>query len=419
MHPLPQPERSQRIAALLFLIVIGIGGLMFMARFVVREMSDPRTAPASVKFLLSGGASEIMGTKRAPSAWRASLEWELSENHPFKVFFLEAGNRYERLIRWNVPTLEPAGEPFNLTATYLGRTFYVRPNERQGLIRQVERAMEAIAVRGIPATYVVPPSRYSQRDVWFDGVFNFENDVQDAIVSNLTARGWDVLDLREKLESAGIDPHDAFFATDHHFTSETGLWTAQVLAGHLRERWRIPLNAEALDDSRFRSRIYRRLFLGSIGKRRTLARCEPDDIGMLGTTAPVDFELTIPDKKVHARGNSKSLIWWDCLRRGSLYRNNPYMAYLRSDNPLVTVRNHSCTNGVRLLLLSDSIDNVVVPHLACAASETVTIDLRHYRASLEAYLEGNRFDAVLLFWSFPEPATAKRIAVGRPDSRDR
>ncbi len=418
MHPLPQPERSQRIAALIFLIAIGIGGLTFAVRFGLREFGPRGGGAAPVRLLLAGGATEISGTKPPPLPWRKSLEWELFENHPFKVFFLEAANRYDRFIRWNVPTLEPAGEPFNLTKTYLGRTRYLRPSVRQDVLDLTARAMGWFATRGIPVSYVVPPSRFSKADMLYDGVFNFENDLQDSIVSNLTARSGDILDLRKKMESAEIDPHEAFFATDHHFTPETGLWAAQVLAEHLLNRWQIPLDLEALDDSRFRARVYPRHFLGSMGKRRTLARCEPDDISMLGTTAPVDFELLIPDKKVHARGNAKSLIRWDRLRRGSLYWESPYTAYLWSDNPLVTVRNHTCTNGVRLLLVSDSIDNATVPQLACAASEIVTIDLRYFRPSLATFLARNRFDAVVLFWSFPEPSLAKRFDDFRPDTQN-
>lgn len=397
------------LAAVVVLGGLFLIGVLFIVRAAGRPFISPTTSNAWAKLFFHGGASEIVGTRPPGSTRRDMLLWELTENHVFKVFFLELANRYDQFIGWNVPALHPAGAPFVVGHGYLGRSRYVAAPVRRQIVEMATGAMRAFRNGGIPAVYVVPPTRFSAADEPFDGVFNFENAVQDEIVAALAARDFRCLDTRAEMAAANLEPHAAFFATDHHFTPETGLWVAQAIARHLQRTLGLPLDLTALETNRFRFANRPRCFLGSMGRRTTLARCKPDDFALMDTALPVDFELRIPARRLQARGPFRILLWPERLETANPYQSNPYTAYLWSDNPLVSIRNHSCTNGIRLLFLSDSVDNVVVPPIASAVSEVVTMDFRHNPPDLWAYLAQNRFDAVLLFWHFPEPGYQSRF----------
>lgn len=89
------------------------------------------------------------------------------------------------------------------------------------------------------------------------------------------------------------------------------------------------------------------------------------------------------------------------FRRDTPYAANPYGAYSYSDNAIARIHNHSQTNGTRVLLFSDSFDNIMLPVLACAVTDVESIDLRHFKDDPVEYASTNRFDVAILFWSHP------------------
>ena len=407
-----RPVPGEAAIAMLFCATILAGLTAFSVRWVLRTQTGPkiRSRPL-VRRILSTGAADIAGSPRPGRTFRESLEWETTANVPFRIPVLEAACAWERLAGWNVPLLTGYNSVFDGGGGFLGRAQHGSP---EALRKSEDSVRTFLGELGglfpdVPVLYVVPPARFGSGDVLVDGVFDFSNEAADRLVLRVSEAGTEVLDLRAAWAETGRNPRDAFFRTDHHFTPEAGVWAARRIGEALSSRFGVPLSADALSDESFRGNVYRNAFLGSLGKRFTLARCRPDDIAMIGTAAPADFEIEIPSRGIRARGGSKVLIYWRGLRGRSPYDHNAYGAYLFGDNPLVRIRNHDRPDGPRLLVFSDSFDNALSTFLAAAAGEVETIDLRLRKEPLDRLSDDGPFDAIVVFWnSPPEPADLRR-----------
>lgn len=407
-----RPAPGEAALAALFCAAIFAGLAAFSVRWTLRTQVGPavRSRPLARR-ILSTGASDVAGTPRPGRTLREGLEWETTANVPFRIPLLEAAGAWERLVGWNVPLLSEYNSVFDAGGGFLGRTSYLSPDVRRTREDVVLRLLEAIgeAFPGVPILYVVPPARFDSGDDLVDGVFDFSNEIRDRQILRLREAGTAVLDLRAAWAETGRNPKDAFYRTDHHFTSEAGVWAARRIGEALSSRHGVPVATDALADEAFRGSVRKGAFLGSLGKKFTLARCRPDDIAMIGTAAPADFEIDVPFRKVHARGESKALIDWRHMKGRSPYDHNPYGAYLFSDNPLVRIRNHDRPEGPRLLLFADSFDNALSSFLAAGVGFLETVDLRLRREPVSSLAAEGPFDAVVIFWNEPPPTLVRSV----------
>lgn len=413
-HRLP----GESALAVLFCAVLFTGLVSFSVRWILRTQAGPavRSSPLA-RFILATGADDVAGSPRPGRTLREDLEWETTVNVPFRIPLLEAASAWERFIGWNVPLLSGYNSVFDAGGGFLGRNSYSSPTvlktQEDAVLRLIKTIGEIFP--NTPLLYVIPPARFGPADDLVDSVFDFSNEIRDRLIPRLQEVDAEVLDLRVAWANTGRKPREAFFWTDHHFTPETGLWAARQIGEELFGRYGIPVATNALADEAFRERVYKRTFLGSLGKQFTLARCKPDDIALIGTVAPSDFEIDIPFRRVHARGDSKSLICWRHMKGRSPYDHNPYGAYLFSDNPQVRIRNHGLLDGPRLLLFADSFDNALSSFLAAGVGFLETVDLRHWRDPVTNLAQEGPFNAIVVFWNEPPPAN-HLVSVARWES---
>lgn len=93
---------------------------------------------------------------------------------------------------------------------------------------------------GCPYLYIQAPAKLCARDQ--DQMLPLPemtnaNEETDWLLERLAELGVDTLDLRESLHEDGLDHYDCFYVTDHHWTMDTGLWAAGVMAEELGERY--------------------------------------------------------------------------------------------------------------------------------------------------------------------------------------
>ena len=74
-----------------------------------------------------------------------------------------------------------------------------------------------------------------------------------------------------------MNHHGMFFATDHHWKPETGLWAARHILRFLRDDYGWPVEPENLSPEKFDYAVSHGRFLGALGKKITLSRARPDD----------------------------------------------------------------------------------------------------------------------------------------------
>ena len=87
----------------------------------------------------------------------------------------------------------------------------------------VIRLKDYLEKRGIPFIYAITPNTSSKYDPELPvGVYDYGNENFDRIASALKAGGVRVIDLRDELESDGIDAYDMMYRTDHHWNTRMG-----------------------------------------------------------------------------------------------------------------------------------------------------------------------------------------------------
>ncbi len=399
---------ASAVVAIAFLFLLGCAGAVFSTRIGVREFGSKSLQSSPVgRSILAGGATEIGGTQKRPRKWKRRMEWETEQNFPFRVLILATAARCVDATGWNVPTLAPDYVPFRVAGPYWGRShFRTQRQLRSDYFRTLD-LLHFITGRGLPVLYVKPPSRVAPGDHLFKDVFDFSDALGSQVVAELEKRGVPCLDLERELEADGLANHVAFYGSDHHFTVATALWTARKIA------WKLDslglaggVDATMLEEGRYSFESIPGGFLGSLGRRATDAVCPPDPfvvphlLSNMMFTIDVDYEN---GRHENLEGDFEILLGRSRLRPDSPYKTQFHGVFLRGNRPCTTIRNHADPDGPRLLLFSDSFDNELAMFLACGASLVTTIDDRDGTHSVPDLLEGQIYDAAIVFYSRPPP----------------
>jgi hypothetical protein len=70
------------------------------------------------------------------------------------------------------------------------------------------------------------------------------------------------------MKENGIDKYSLFYKTDHHWTTETGLWATNVIANQLKDNYGIDYDEQKLDIKNYVVEKHSGFFLGYRKTRR-------------------------------------------------------------------------------------------------------------------------------------------------------
>jgi hypothetical protein len=174
-----------------------------------------------------------------------------------------------------------------------------------------------------------------------------------------------VVDPTQALRAVGAD---AYYKTDHHWT------TLGALAGY--QAWQ---QDAAVD---FSLTTVSTTFLGSLYSRVLL----PDPV-----TDTIQVAEVSPDLSVTADGQSISLYDW-----AKLEEKDQYQLFFGGNHGITEITGGSGTGT--LLVLKDSFANCMVPFLTAHYQRILMIDLRYYAGSVNALLEAESIDDVLVLY---------------------
>lgn len=341
--------------------------------------------------------SPFAGYTRRVEALKASVEAYATDDILFHDAMTEAANSYDRLLGWSIRGVGEYNALVTLPDGYLTTVFPARDMSR--VTEDIAGFAKARADAGTPVLYVQGPFKVNSGDAGVYGVVDFTNQNADALVAGLRRAGTDVLDLREAMESAGRLVHASFYRTDHHWLPETGLFAAGAVAERLNRDDGFAIDTGLFDEAGFTREVYEDWFLGSQGKKATLAACAPEDFTLLYPQNDMRYTLEIPSLGLRTSGGFDTLYQKSMLGSRDYYNDSPYSVYFYSDVALKRVHNETVANGKRLLVLSDSFGNTLTPFLCRGIEFVDVLDLRYFTGSLEAYLVENAYDAILIFYS--------------------
>jgi len=239
---------------------------------------------------------------------------------------------------------------------------------------------------GIPFVYAKNLQRVCTETDWIHGTLDFTVENAQKEREYLRSEGVDVLHLEAELHEDGIDHHSMFYLTDHHWTAAAGLWAAGKFAEYGAEQYGLDFAEELLAPELYRTETTEDIFLGSYGRRVTLAKTELEDFYLMYPTFDVDVGFWVLHEKNEGRGDfsvfyAKKFMDPYLTTKNLFYRSEPYsslcyMTYFHGDVGISGVTNYNNPNGPRILLIGDSFDNAVAPFLSLAASNVIVVDPR-------------------------------------------
>ena len=314
---------------------------------------------------------------------------------------VEAANAYDALLGWEIVNANDYNPVIELEDNYF--VTLIPRKEYSKWARQTVEFDRFLNEQGMKHLFVCTTNKVCRKDDAC-GVIDFYNQNADSLLDKIRAGGVPTMDLRENLHAAGMDHHESYFQTDHHWKCETGLWVAGELAKKLNADYDFAIDLSLLDAENFDYQVYEDWFLGSQGKKVTLSRAEPEDISLIYPKYSVDLSLEIPSLDLSKRGGFDIMYRKYQVAEKDYYNRSPYGAYLYGDHALSRLTNHALTDGKRVLVLGQSYDNSVVPFLSLGVQYVDVIDLREFTGDLETYLLKNHYDVVIELYTANLPA---------------
>ena len=347
---------------------------------------------------MRAGKAERRVEARAQKAEKKVEDWA-TENFLLYQDFVEAGRSYERAIGWRV--VNPAQQVTFLPDGAL--TFAYPRNDVTERVRSVEDFAAAVRAQGAAFYFVQAPFKVDPTgDEETRGRLDFSNENADDLVRGLRQGGVPVLDLRDALKQAfPAHPwHDFFYRTDHHWRPETALWAADELTRTFSLAG-FAFDEERLTPTAYEWQVYPAAFLGSQGKKVTLARTRAEDFTLPLPRFDSEFEVTMPEYDFDERGGFTLLYDWQQLEKKDLYHSNPYATFSYGDRAYLRIQNFDprVARGPKILAVTDSFGDTLVPFLATTTREILKVDLRHFTGSLRALLAEEKPDLVFLMYT--------------------
>ena len=402
--------KPERLTAIFFLSVIA--GLMVLVpvTFVINQVNKLSAVHEAVNINIDW--SKLYPFKYSDRYIPKAKSGSLAEQIKFKVeeyyskniasyhMLAEAGKKYEDFIGWNMAYSGSYNPVIKLHEDYL---VTLTPYEHTASIsknaEEVTQLAEFCRNIGTDFLYIHLPGKVCPlSDESISGILDYSNQNADRLLQSLAASGVRTCDLRIMLHADSMNHHDAFYRTDHHWKAETGLWAAKHILKILRENYSWNVEPEILAPKNFDRVVYPEWFLGSQGKKITLARTKPDDFSMLYPKYETLIHYEIPSKRVNISGDFRVTYNMSQVLSKDYYGKTPYRAYNFSDKPSASTHNFLNNSGKKILIVHDSFGNSVVPFLAMSIEDTEEIDVRYFTGSLRTYITVNSPDLVIVMY---------------------
>ena len=182
-----------------------------------------------------------------------------------------------------------------------------------------------------------------------------------------------------------------YYRTDHHWTSLGAFYGANAILQ--------AMGKEPLDLSDYVPTTVSDSFYGTIFSTSGVRWVPPDSIE---TYIPADG-VTVTS---YPNGKAEPGKLYD---ESYLTKKNKYAYFLGGNQPLCVVKSEKPGAEGKILLVRDSYADSLTPFLTERFAEVHLIDLRYYRASLQAYIQENGIDQVLVLYGYTNFTTDRNL----------
>ena len=311
-----------------------------------------------------------------------------------------ASNAYEELLSWNFASYSEYNGVVKLPDGYL--TSYTEQYDTAECAQSLAKFAEYCKNFGSKFLYVQAPCKISQyQDTGISGKIDFANQNCDEFLESISKEGIDYLDLRESIKEAAFNNHELFFRTDHHWQPTTGLWAAQKTLKYCNEKYGYHADISRLDENKFNKDMYKGWFLGSEGKKLTLARTEPDDFYLMYPDYETKLHYEVVDIGLNKIGDYSVIYDMNRVESKDLYNQSPYHAYNWGDRGLIKMDNLMKSDDHDILIIHDSFGDVYTSCIGLCEKHISTMNLAVFDGSVMKYIEQEKPNLVIVLYYAP------------------
>ena len=248
----------------------------------------------------------------------------------------------------------------------------------------------------IPYLYVAIPSPVApetEPGLASEGYLEYSNQMADELLFDLSKENIAYLDLRSSLVSENISWTDVFYQSDHHWKPEYGLWAAEKISNEINKLGSYDTNDQIFNPENYKKYRSKQVYMGGYGLSVTSVYADKDDMELWIPEFDTDFRKTVPDEGLSLSGSFEEV----------MYDKTVWPSYNVWNHGITAIKTYQNKDSnaarAKILCLTESYSDVIMPFLACAYEEMDEIDLRCFSGSLESYIEENTPDMVVTLYS--------------------
>lgn len=318
-----------------------------------------------------------------------------------RVPFIEKAYSYEKLIQWS---LIPTNSDNGIIRKDDGYLTYVSGQiDTSDMANHLSDLNKFTNEINIPLLYIQAPSKIDPDNPDLPaGVSDFTNDNIDQLLSQLDQKQVKYLDLRDYVKQNYEVYEDAFYKTDHHWKTTTAFEAVYELVKYLNTEFDFQINADYLQKDNYTLQIYEKYFLGSQGKKVTLAVAQPEDYQLIVPDFETQFSVQIPERNIDISGDfSNTLLDYRHLQRIDYYNENCYASFMNRNDAYAKIINLEKENVAekKILFIKDSYSTPFIPYLALGVRQIDTIYELLFTGSIQTYIEETKPDMVIVMYS--------------------
>lgn len=314
--------------------------------------------------------------------------------------------KYEKLVEWSYFYNKLFN--YNLYSNSdgstipLGNNYFSKIFDRKNLDEQINSLKDFskyIENQNINFLYVQAPFKISNNENLSPIYRDYTNEMIDTFLQCI-GDDVDYLDLREQMKIENGDSLNLFFKTDHHWLPETGLLATNIISEHLNNKYALNLQEENIKKDKFNYSTYKNIFLGSAGKKVSLANATTEDFTLITPKFDTKLHIKLEDLNMDNVGNfEETLINFEEFKNENLYKKNLYSSYMYGDRSLIEIQNLYNNNNRKILLIKDSFSEVISPFLSLENEYLSIIDLRLFSRNLKEYIKEYNPDCVIVLYN--------------------
>lgn len=357
----------------------------------------------SILSLFTNSQALIAATQGEITSIFSRISAVVDDSVPYKMLWIESYGFMQKLL------FKEEENNFEVIQDTEGKLHYAFFADEANDVSSIVRTVKILNWKLVPSkadlVVLMPPDKVIEGYTQFsEGLpYSYSNETADNFLLNLEESGISTFDFRDKLNSSQLDMSKLFFNTDHHWTVESGFWAFTELVRYLEDRgYQLDPEKFYTDPNNYNFITYPESYIGSMGRKTGVLYGGVDDFTLIYPKYKTNYNYTAISPGVNIETSGR---FEDALLNGyafnlkdydSIMNADKYFSYLYGNQAFVSIVNQDKPDGIRVLMIKDSMSVPMASFLSTVVKEIVLIDPRYYKEDIAQYAHEEKFDLVLV-----------------------